>query len=677
MKSYIPTAIVLAAVIVVLVIGPVFTRVFEDPQQNLDRRIDEKVAAAQRMLASYSPQGTRLQSLFSETGIAVPEQASQAWSDYLGQLREDSPISGTLRQQERSIQQLNRDYESLAGQRPETATHWRSGSQAYNQLRTDLTRNESLLNKALTTVQEGIAMSDGEFSGSGHPAATRLEAILYYHQADLKRRQAALEGNLADGTRQEFWKVYRRWDQLETKIQLAERELGLREDVRPAVSTGPAVPEDDAPRAVEPGEALTLPERIALLRTQRKEADATLPPAREQVRQMEQKLAVLRAAIATAKKHSRQAQQRMFELRESANDAADSESLDRFIAAYEDAAQADREAFREAITLEKGALRNAHVKPGDIDDLLQEPLTPINPTEPIDAQTGADKLAFELDAVKTRLAAQEAVIAEIDRQIEELTIRQQETEEYLASLRQQQADTQARVEELSRQILAALSRAVELETEAVETLLGRGLQAAKRARTAAAGRISDARTANADNSPQSPNPRLEMIISDGFMTGHSAVLTGDLPFLAVRILAQRIEQLERQQTTIRQLQTSGLAADPQIAPEGMALEQIPAALLSIEASQSMIAASREQAVEAGTLALEGYDQADGPLRQLWLLHANMAGVNGLLAELSTGATAREYRNAAIVEYRRAMQDRTDRPEYPILKAAEERLAAMP
>ncbi|NLX20090.1 MAG: hypothetical protein GXY55_00260 [Phycisphaerae bacterium] len=650
MKPNLPLpAMIAAALVLVGLVLAVFTAgPLENPQDRLFRQIDEKVALAQRMLAGYNPANSRLTAVLGSEGLEPPEGADGNWQTYVSSGEQEGVMSDALRRQAGQMRTLADRFGALDGQTPAAAGAWLASSgQAYQQLQAELKRNMSLLSDALRVLQEAIAMSDGEVSGSDHPAATRLEAALCYHQADLLRREAALQRAMADEARFQVITDARQWQELGNRIQSASR--GLAE-------AGSADGEPSAPAFAE---------RIASLRTRREAVAAAIEEARAEAQRLSAIIPDITARAKAADAQTRQSQVEMLALKEAGIDTSDPAALDRFIQAYNAAAQAEREAFREATTLEHGALRNARVDTNDDEQISEAPIVAIDPATDIKPERGRIALESDLAAVEALAEALQVAAHEIDRQIEELTAKQDGARQRAANLASRQTAIAEDAAGAARIALAAAIEAHRLEDEALALADGRGQQAASRARRAAEKRINDARTQNAENNPDAPNPRLTMITGDANLTGSAMALAGDMAYVIAATQAQRGDDLARHEAMLREMQSMAMEVNASLLPEGVALDQVPAALAQADAARLGIQEAHKAAVEAAKLALEAYQQADSPLRQLWVLHTQMASVHYLLANLSTGNEAADHRDRALQQYKRALTGREERPEYPI------------
>ena len=112
---------------------------------------------------------------------------------------------------------------------------------------------------------------------------------------------------------------------------------------------------------------------------------------------------------------------------------------------------------------------------------------------------------------------------------------------------------------------------------------------------------------------------------------------------------------------LSQIEEMGVRGEDSLKAEAAA-EPVPEHFLASPAAGKKAEELLATAVEAAQAALDGYQETEDQLNKLWVVRANRAAVNHLLANLHTGPEADEYRNDAILMYKQAIQDRTDLPE---------------
>jgi len=744
-KSHIPIFVLVGVVLVGLAVCALITPSLESPQDRLDRQIDEKVAAAQRLLSHYQPISVQLSRHLGSAATQPVDVPSAEWQEMTRAVEQDSAISDALRAQTGQINKLESEYQRLDGE-PARRPAIGSSVEAYSRLQSDLAANDRKLADALQIMQEAIRMNEGEFRGSDHPAATRLETILCYHQANLLRRKAALTWERMEDSEAHLDRYVDRWNTLAVRIELLEQELNggalpsqVVEDQATAsepAATAPAemepaetapadtgaVVEDttgaadekaapsEAPKTGRIGSLLkrlvkskadsdtsddtvadasadetaeeaeetvadtgpmvrrilpAMRDRITALEGRKAETERGIAAARDEATRLTAAVADIEAKIAAAEQRAATAEQEMFRLQEAGIDSSDPKSLERFVAHYEKAAEAYRLASREAIVLKEGAIRNAKVDAPDVDDVATGPLVASDPAKEMAAERGLIALQSDLRAAEGLVETRETLLAEITRQIKELSARQVEATNDLAVLGELRSDTTGQAALAAKAAIAAAFAADQFEADAIEMADTRGRQAAQRAQQAIQKRMRDAASLDREAGPETPNPRLVMMAGDNALAGHTATLAGDLAFEAARTHAQHAEGLARYRTILAKITRIGLEVGEAMLPEGATADTAPAWLANVEDTDTAIAEARTAAIEAAEQALEIYNEADGPLKQLWVLRANIGAVHLLLANLTSGEEAENHLTEARVEYGRALQSREDRPEAPI------------
>jgi len=109
-------------------------------------------------------------------------------------------------------------------------------------------------------------------------------------------------------------------------------------------------------------------------------------------------------------------------------------------------------------------------------------------------------------------------------------------------------------------------------------------------------------------------------------------------------------------------------------PEGVAADAVPAAATSADAAGKAVTEAKQKAAEAGKQALEHYQEAAGQMKDLWAMHANIAAVHNLLADLPRlEGDTEDHLTLARQTYARAIQGREQRPEYAAYRRIMEKL----
>lgn len=682
-SSIVPIVLTVTAVVAALGLSAWLNKQLVPADVRLYEQINAEVKKAQSMLVAYDPSGSRMLTLLQmplDPGDPAAEAADPDESEAI---------------------------ELAPPRRDEHAAK--------------LQRNEQLLKDALAIVDRAVRMGpvqvgDETYSGSMHPAATRLQTVLIYNLADMKRREAAVYQAKAAEERDRFFRVYDNWVNIQARLRSTARGLttDLAELATPVLAQPPAVrpgeggaikkmlgrllsPGLEEPPAVEPfdpsvltvetepfpepaevvsaivDEQLpTLDQRIAELQKQRQERLAEIDRARQEVDRLTGITAQLQEKIEAFTAEARQAEQRMMALREADIDLTDEQSLQRFVEQYESAAQTARQARREAEALQKGSILNARPDTDEEEEWPSAPLVPMDPSRPMEPVRGLEAYEGDLRAARALLENSQALLAKIDRQIEELTQSKQTTEQSVARL----ADTDRRLKEQAlghaRRTVVLTARAAQLEQDAVTLVEEQGTRAAQDAAEAATEQQNDTRDFinNRENKPNHPNAQLLNAMSaDRSQVGYAEVLKGDMEYLLAATRGQIAGGCRAQARMLERAAAMGITGKPDLLPPSDELdtdltsESIPAWVYDASAATANAREESAKALQSARTALEIYEGADDALKQIWVLHTNIAAAMQLLARLSPDPAQRqENRRLALDKYTLSIQDRTDRPE---------------
>jgi len=724
-KSHLPIVLAVVLVVAAFAVSYRTSRSLQSPEMLLNQKIDEEIEKAQRMLDGYEPAGEQLLTAIAGATTQPVELLPEGrWAEHLNY----PPFKDRIQGQASRLQTLTGKFLRLSGDtRPRSA----AAVQAFPQLKRDLEENQNRIEDALAIVQKAVAMSmeagDTVVRGTSHPVATRLEAILLYHKADLLRRRAALHQAVADAERSRLNRIRGSWRELETIRRVLEPETSERSGgevaFEPDADRADATPSSPAkgglpgsllgklsgwlsgekqgdsggePKAVPPAppDDTTLPgseeempqaepgkpapaepemtrsdrvstwaRRLADLETHRKEVLSEIEQARADVSRLSTELSALEAKLAAARSACREAQLAMLTLKDSQLDPTDPESLDRFTAEYRAASKRYREASLEIARLVGAGVPSIRSETDDEKGIPAEgPPTSAGPDREWQPQRGLiTSRRAELRAAQIRVEGLEGVLAAIDAQSEEARVRQEDVDQRYSSLEASQAALLKEAAQAGQAAIAAALEAEKLQTEAINVLTDPGKRAAQNAENAASKRINDARSLK-NQYPESENPRLNLIAAGQFVVGHAQTIEADIEYLRAQILAQRAHDLQSHHRMLREAGEMGIRGEARLLPELPPGRKVPECFFQTKAAGEAALKAREDAINAAEAALGLYGQADGDLKRLWVLHTNMAAVNYLLANLHPEPQAQEYRDKAIEEYERSIQNRLDQPE---------------
>ncbi|NLX14763.1 MAG: hypothetical protein GXY44_14085 [Phycisphaerales bacterium] len=677
-SSVVPIILAVVAVVMALGVNAWLNKQLVPADVCLAEQIDAEVNKAQSMIMAYDPSASRMLALLKPSlDPQIPDTEIAALAESEAELSLPAP-----HEQDEYIELLH--------------------------------RNEILLSDALAIVNRAVQMGpvqvgDRTYSGNMHPAATRLQTILIYNLADLKRREAAIYQAKTADERDRFFRVYERW--LNVQARLRSTVSKLTTDLEPAPIRPPTAQHDgggaikqllsqvmspalkEQPEADATEESVlfvqgdpqsvaadlfvdqklpTIDQRIAELQSLRQERLARISETEQQVEHLAGITAQLSEKIEALNTEAREAELRMMALREAGIDPTDGQSLQQFVEQYNTAAITARQARREAEVLQKGSILNARPDSDEEEDWPRVPLAPVDPSQTMEPVRGLVAYEGDLLAARALLETSRTLLATIDTQIAELTQLKQMTHALVASM----TDTDRQLKE---QALRHVHRTVELATlaarleqEAVSLLNEQGARAAQNAIRSAAQLQNDTRTfiTNRENKPNHPNAQvLSSLANDRTQAGYAEVLKGDMEYCLAVIRAQiaagcrdHVRILERATAMGLEIKPDTLTASAEAGSEP-APESIPVWVYDAGKAMAMAKEESAKALQSANQALEIYQGASDPLKQVWVLHTNIAAVRHLLARLSPDLNRQqENRRLALEKYALSIQDRTNRPE---------------
>jgi hypothetical protein len=797
-KLYISIIIPVIVLCAVLVGGYVLSPAMEPPQLKLNEQVGAKVELAQRLLSQYNAAAPRLERAFAAAATQPENIEAEKWQGFRDQEGEKSPfafVKERLSSQGQQIDNVSRAIADASGEEAKR-TELPGAAEAYRGLLDSVKSNQELLDQALGAVREatGLSMGEGENAAQGgdHPVATRLEAVLIHHKADLMRRQAALLRSDAASSRDQFERALASCRDLDEELQaqkvllaggnapgkgavavanteaqaapasepadaakpdkaakaakpdkaaksgkaadadkatkadktaksekaskstdsgsligeLAKRAQGLlgkpegksaKSDSKKAAKSEveqaaaePARPDALKPRkaekaeqaekpekaepaaepVAEPGPAESVPplaDRIAELKKIRSEADAVGQSAQADADRLTKQIEDLNGRIAAARQKAHEAEVKMIEAERNGVKADE----------YRKLSETYRQASREAASLEQGAVRNAKPAVDDPDEIIQAPLVAADSAKPMEPERGRVALEADLATAKATVETSKTLLAEIDRQVADLSARRDAVEARVKRLEEQRQKMVADAATYGNAAMIDVLRADQLEAQALDLASGAGAQAAKRAQAAATKYQSQmSQFIRSENPAELPERKLTEMAGDQFTTANATLVGGDLNYLVARIYAQQAVDLKCHQQFIADAQSAGASPklDPKSLPEGVQAEAVPEYLTNPEKLPQVIKDDETKASEAAKQALDAYTQAAGQLKDLWVVYTNIAAVHRMMADLPKLANDNDDHAAlARQTYARAIQGREKRPDYNVYRRAAESL----
>jgi len=720
-KSYVP--IIVSVVLVVGAFAAIYvsSRSMQSPEELLSLEIDEEIEKAQRMLNAHEPAGERLlAAVEAATTQPLEMLPEEKWTDHL----DYEAFQERMSRQGRRLQTLTQDMSRLRGEAGPPGGAIEDWSQLKEDLEANQRLIDDALAIVSRAVMKTREAGETVVRGTSHAAATRLEAVLLYRKAELLRHRAALAHAEADEHRERAAQLRATWRESQTILEAIGTDDGTggggdRGAVGRAPASGPAAmpavkaqsapasggkrswlgrlgsavfgrkaaggetapgagaagdkqaePRPAGAKEVEGPRGPTLAERLEELEGKRAEAAGQIEQTRAEVSRLKEEDSQLERKLADAQAAADQAQRRMLALETGKLDSSDPAAYDRFKADYEEASKSYREASREISTLAGGAVRRAwpatavsEEVPAVREAAATQPEGPVGrEAEPRRGLIAAVK--GSLWVAESRLAGWEQVAATVDARMDEIRKKQEALAEQVAALNASHGALRQEAERVARAAVSAAAKAESFENEAVGVVSEAGPRAAQNARQAASSRIS---LAQSRKDPESSNPRLDLITKGRFLVGHAQILGADFEYLRAQILHQRADALGRQQRMLEELEEMGVRLDGETQPgtapaEGEEAQARPEHWLKPAAAEKAAEEARSQAVDAAKAALTQYEEAEEELNRLWVVHANRAAVNYLLANLHRGPEAEKYRKDAIRLYQQSIQERRDRPE---------------
>ncbi|MDM8006760.1 MAG: hypothetical protein QUV05_11520 [Phycisphaerae bacterium] len=712
-KSNLAAVVAAAIVVVVLAILYFTTEGLQSPEAKLNSQIDVEVEKAKRMLADYNPVGQRVMAVMdaaqaSSTQPMAESVAEDQWPASLKTLQErlDSMVG--------EVEPLNTRFRTWSGESSMTGP-----AASYSELKEQLEKNLAQVSEALGIVRAAVSMSaeagDRTISGRDHPVATRLEAVLIYHQADLLNRKAAVRRDDAAAAREQFERAGGQWQMLQSQIAAIEAVAHGEAVSAPASADAPAAsravpakatakPPKKTVAAGKPGvvsrltgllfgkqkpdatpaEPSTTPEPAPLdadRETKEPIVESPEPPAptvvvkpptpqqrlSELAAQREQAVAQIAAAeadVARLRDHVSALEQALAGARQTARDAQlrmtqlEEKGIDPTepdaIERFTNDYQKASNQYRAALR-EAGLIENGGIRNArpDTEDEREFLKAPLVSVDPAQPMKPTEGLI----SVRKRLEAAEA---QLDA-----------TKNLLASIDTQVAAVQRRQSNDSDRLASLQNRQAalkELAAQAIRDAAAATAEADKLARDAiellnGEGRqaAQNARTA-ADNQirdarnkqqPGVENPRLETIAKSGILVGSAQTLEGDIALLTAYVQAARVSDLLSHAQVLRHAEVMGVGPESQ----EEAAHAYKAAAASEEAEKA-----RKEGIAVAREAYNSYREASTALDNLWVLNANAAAVCYLLSSLQTGDEADKSLDLAIQIYNQALQGRSDRKD---------------
>jgi len=654
--------------------------------------LKDRVDSQERELARRSEEVSRMS---GEEAIPAPLPGpSEAYNQLMGELRSGRALlDKALALVREAISMQEGEGENVASGRDHpTATRLEAillrhkadllrRQAALIRAQADLDRQRfSRVVTAWSELQDRIAAQNLLLAGATVPERTRVKHSAAPVQPDAtaarpdSAENAADQGSAPRAAKPGFWGWVERGVQRLSSPETPQPQEAPEPQEQPAPEPPPSEPAVAETPSEAPAEAEVIPaehvpslaDRIAALKQQKTEVAERIESGQAEVDRLDQQIKDLDQRIAAARQQARKAELRMLaaEQKEISGAAATRAFEDE----YRSLSRQNREAARDAVILEQGAVRNARSKQDDPEQILTSPLVPTDPAKPMKPERGLVALQDDRDMAATTVKNNRRLLAEIERQIVELTQRRKAVEARIHKLGSEQQELLSDAYKLANSATLAVFEASLLEQQAIDLITGPGQTAAQRAETAAAKYQRDtARFIRSENPTDPPVRKLTEMAGDQFTEANAVAVQGDLNYLLARIYVQQARGLQRHEEMLKQTAGPGIGikSRPDKLPEGMSPEPVteyPSYIIVDPAPR--IEEDRESAAKAATKALEQYQQAAQQQQDLWVVHANIAAVHDLLADLPRVDGDTEDHVALAREiYARAIQGREARPEY--------------
>lgn len=467
-------------------------------------------------------------------------------------------------------------------------------------------QNEALLQQALSTVDQALAVAVGNESSQSHAEAHRLRALILYHKGMAEWVRARLLRRESDAYRRDLAALAATAGAMVTRKTLV------------------------AQSRVEP--------TIADLQAEITQADRTLRADRDALQALEQKVEGVEARLAEARSRADQAQQAMDRLKAAGIDFAKPNAVQDFRTKLEQHDRAYRQAAREAHTLQFGTFPKAELdRSGDyLHGRYVENGSKVDLTVEFGLRHYRDELAAATVTIQYREEEVKALRASLG-QLQEMRT--------LYEVSQQQAgDRMAEIAIEADEFYDNLNR-VEAEAFATEEgalrLYDQAAGAAGRAAQLSGQWVADARDRTQNLSPEAKKrSAYDMRTRDGWMGGFAFAEEADARLAGAWVHHARYEAAEQ-----------NAALFVRIAPL-VSLQEI-----DVEAEQTKASDAHDAGVRLIEQAMAALKKAHRDTGKSWTVSAQGAGTIYLMALFGYG----DYVRDTIDAYRAALKGRETEP----------------
>ncbi len=616
----------LAVLIVPVTIGVLFVAapVLTSGRPVVDEQAGRHVETARRMARQYSENAERLADL-----LAQLDQMGE--SPEMGSERINTLVEADRTLFEPALQQLKainsnvnlmaqRDAESkfesmggvIQGPLAPTGNFPASTGQMASLIRESLQQrdqliaeNERLLTSAISELDQAMNVTSGSLSGRDLASVSRLKGAVQLVQAARDVRKANLLALQAEEARE-------RLNDLANKAA----HLATESNVLEASGIGAKIEE----------------QRSASL-----ELQESIEDTEAQARQLAGTISDLEARIAGFRDRATQARATMDRLEAEGVDMTNPNGADVFATAYAEAATQFREATSSAHRLERGTLENAR-----IDDSMDYVLGKYEPADGgeivverglIDYRDDQEKLAVELEGLRSTLDATRAVIAEMQESADSLASRSANAQKRLTDLQAVAAEHMRAYESAILEADPSLQSAIRIARQAKQSITTASSAADQRMRDAS-DKLS---LASPDAQTRSP---FKTLSEDRWQGGHLRNEAAHAEFLIGRVMVERF-MLSRDTADV-------LATLP---------EELTADFEKLVAHAEQRDTLRQEAIDALRSAVSSLERSARDLNRNWTIAAQLGGAHYLLSLVEDT----RHRDTAILNYQAAVDGRESEP----------------
>lgn len=736
MKRYWPIIVATVTPILAVILIYLSVPAAEEASAQLDRDVARELAKARRILASYSPGEQMLLAAQQRlTGKGAPLQITDAmmskWSSEWGKITsladQEFPLKPLSPGVERDLGEATRlDSEYEGGrQRPPAVPPANDASSAYRSTEEWLKANEGRLKEAIAVVDAALALSattgEGTVSGRDNPEANRLRAILAYHYAESRRRNALFDRGDIQRLSSRLMGLYGQWIAVTTDLAIAEQAL-TGKAITPAATTAPgaASAPSSAPAAVasaptaeaapsgpakpsklmhklfgaisrqeeaaesQPAEAAS-EESAEAGKTAKAEQEVALPTVRGEpveplpvrIAQLEKEKAEATSRIATLEETIKALQtahdglDAQIKAKRTEAAAADKKMVELenqgFDPGHPDVLKKRTAEYEAASKISREASREADLLEfggyknaalvSEQEDWHAARIAPAKPGELLQAQKSLQQYKQELSTAEATLQGEQNLLAILANRMDGLRKMQAEFQARISGGKV--AMTQPATTQLAAPGLEAQREALAAE---IRQIVAKIQDAAKDADT-----NEDAAISESDRGISAAKQAKQAIVKRQSDAKAAQPAEGE-PNPRLQKIEQenwRVGDADAMQGDLQLLQAwvryQRAEAKRRLA-DTLAVAQRMGLAANPQAERTAADEQKAPALAAAQAAVKAYETAEPDMKKDWTVHVNLAAANYLLSQLTQGAESQKYRADAIKEYQAGVAGQETNPD---------------